>query len=149
MNPIKGSTPVPGYISASEIERINEPSDYLLTLFIEDDMKITVGALGKTFFRKGTYIYTGSAKGGLRVRVKRHLGVPGKKRWHIDHLTSVTSEKSIWWKPHEDEGECRSASELAERYEAVPGFGCSDCRCGSHLFWAGEERRFLQDQVQE
>jgi Uri superfamily endonuclease len=112
-----------------------------------DGCRQVVGSLGELEFRAGYYIYAGSAlgPGGLQ-RLHRHMSLSmGKKpRWHIDYLllsphfelagaVYVESEEKI---------ECAVAGRLGQ---GVPGFGCSDCSCSSHLFyredWPEEEIR--------
>ncbi|MEI6293024.1 MAG: GIY-YIG nuclease family protein [Methanomicrobiales archaeon] len=101
---------------------------------------IRVGALGHLVFPGGWHVYAGSAQGpgGLK-RVQRHisLAVSPKhtRRWHIDYLLGdvcVTLQSAI----------CAQTTrlvecELAKAIGGVPvtGFGCSDCRCSSHLFY--------------
>jgi sugar fermentation stimulation protein A len=118
-------------------------SDYLLVLYLENDTDIQVGSIGNIHFQEGTYIYTGSARSGLWRRVKRHLGRPEKKRWHIDHLTSISIRKAVWWRAHREDGECLAAELLGKEFSSIIGFGCSDCRCGSHLFYIGDDTSFL------
>ncbi len=36
--------------------------------------------------------------------------------------------------PGAERKECAIARELAARLDGIPGFGCSDCACPSHLF---------------
>ena len=71
---------------------------YLLQVILDRDTSVRVGSLGNMDFKKGTYFYIGSARKGLRARVKRHLS--GEKRlfWHIDYLLSSkgASIKTIW-----------------------------------------------------
>ena len=133
-----GST-VPGFKIAEDPSKINESADYVLILYYKEDFVVEVGALGKIMLKKGTYGYCGSAKAGLWGRVKRHFSDPLKKRWHIDHITHFSSGKSVIWKEHEDDGECKAAHHLSDKNECVAGFGCSDCSCRSHLFYLGEK----------
>jgi Uri superfamily endonuclease len=140
--------PVPGYTKLV-LERDQKVSaDYLLIIYMEEDISVDVGSLGTIQFQKGSYLYTGSAKAGLWGRVKRHLGSPEKIRWHIDRLTSLSNRKSVWWKHHRDNGECRAASILQAKYKNIDGFGSSDCKCPSHLFYAGKEPAFLKKQIE-
>lgn len=135
--------PVVGFELARDPALIDEPAVYLLVSFLERDAVLNAGALGELPLKKGAYIYTGSAKAGLRSRVLRHLEGIIAPRWHIDHLTQVATSKTVWWKPYGPDEECGAARELSERYEGIKGFGCSDCRCSSHLFHIGEQRDFL------
>jgi sugar fermentation stimulation protein A len=131
-------TPVIGFDPMKGPPYPSESADYLLLLYIDKENEIEVGALGSVVLKIGTYAYCGSAKAGLWGRVKRHLSDPVKKRWHIDHITPFSSEKKIFYKGYLDDGECRTAKILSIKNEGVKGFGCSDCKCGSHLFYMGE-----------
>lgn len=128
---------IPGYIVLDADHPEKGPGTYVLIFDIEEDMESEIGALGRIPFSRGTYAYVGSAKAGLWGRVKRHLGDPGKKRWHIDHLASLGKNRRIIWKVFRKGDECRTAENLNSKYPGIPGFGCSDCGCGSHLFFMG------------
>lgn len=60
---------------------------YILTVRLDSPRTVAVGALGTISFGAGTYIYAGSAMGGLDQRVSRHLRRDKPRRWHIDSLT--------------------------------------------------------------
>ncbi len=66
----------------------NEPGIYFLLIKLAISKEIVIGKLGSMQFRKGYYIYVGSAmgNGGLRARVGRHLSGQKKMHWHIDYL---------------------------------------------------------------
>lgn len=99
-----------------------------------------IGALGPVAFRRGWHVYVGSALGsGGLARLERHVslsrGKDRKPKWHIDYL-SCSDRFNLRYTVHaltEDRLECRLAGELGEPF--VPSFGCSDCRCPSHLFY--------------
>lgn len=131
-------TVVPGFISVEDPSEQNESADYILLLYFDEQIDVEVGALGRIMLKIGTYGYCGSAKAGLWGRVKRHLSDPLKRRWHIDHITHSSSGRSVLWKEHELKGECKAAEYLSAEHEGVKGFGCSDCRCRSHLFYIGD-----------
>jgi Uri superfamily endonuclease len=106
---------------------------------------ITIGSLGGTWFPQGWYVYCGSAQGpGGFARVRRHVrvfktGVPSPT-WHIDHLLSSPAFRlaaAVCIPGYDPETECHVASLLSGR--PCPGFGCSDCRCHSHLFFYPED----------
>lgn len=109
---------------------------YVLLLDLNSETELDVGALGRLRFESGRYCYTGSAMGGLDSRLARHLRSEKKVRWHIDRLTIAADRREAWESYPDPIPEC----ELARRAEAcgmVPvhdGFGCSDCRCRTHLF---------------
>lgn len=108
---------------------------YILILKLEEDTEILTGGLGKVYFRKGYYVYAGSAKKALTKRIERHARKRKKLFWHIDYLREKTSfYKCLPIRTGEDV-ECTLAADLKKVSNwSVPGFGCSDCSCGSHLF---------------
>jgi len=119
-----------------------EKGTYALIISLEMEASIAVGKLGRFTFPKGYYIYAGSALGGLRQRVQRHLrggggeGSTKKLRWHIDYLLQHAKVVEVWY--IEDSRECLWAStarEMPQGQILVPGFGSSDCRCPSHLIY--------------
>ncbi|RLG17650.1 GIY-YIG nuclease family protein [Nanoarchaeota archaeon] len=113
---------------------------YVLLIEVKKDLRIRIGKLGTIDFRKGTYAYVGSAQNSLEKRVERHLKRRKRRFWHIDHLLSNPHVKvlKVFWKEERREWECLLARKLGEKYEAVRGFGCSDCKCTSHLFKVGK-----------
>ncbi len=116
---------------------------YLLVLELTARMSVRVGAIGTIDFRPGYYVYCGSARKNLSARLARHRARNKKRRWHIDYLTSrreVRVESASVF-PHDGMTECGlySSALRPRKLEPVPGFGCSDCRCGSHLVFIGTE----------
>lgn len=113
---------------------------YCLCISVDDEIEVEVGALGWLGFPTGRYIYVGSALSGLDARVNRHVntsrGVHKAIRWHIDYLLKEPEVhiESVYVKQTDSKIECDIADEVAQRGEPVKGFGCSDCRCVSHLF---------------
>jgi Uri superfamily endonuclease len=109
---------------------------YVLLIQLSKDISIIVGAKGKIRFAKGLYAYVGSAQNGLETRIKRHLGKKKRKFWHIDYLLNNATSKVVktFYKQAARTDECTTAKEISQQGEAVIGFGCSDCKCRSHLF---------------
>ena len=111
---------------------------------MSEDFESMVGRLEEVFFKKGNYIYIGSAKGCLQLRLKRHLRKSKKIYWHIDYLLKsekiqisqvLVIPKSI---------ECKIADVFNEEItgELVKkGFGSSDCKCLSHLFYLKDREK--------
>ncbi len=117
---------------------------YLLILSVDSPVGIKVGALGRVEFRPGFYAYCGSARRGLSARLRRHAARRKKRRWHIDYLTSLTKGvdvKSALIFSFEEHTECRLNARVAASPGArqIRGFGCSDCKCASHLTFLGDE----------
>ncbi len=114
-----------------------ENGTYALLLMLQRSATIKVGSFNKIFFKKGGYVYVGSARRGLRARVGRHLAKKKKIHWHIDWVTTNRSAKVYKiWVSSVVGAECRLAAAIAEEAdEVVRGFGSSDCKCQSHLFY--------------
>jgi Uri superfamily endonuclease len=118
---------------------------YLLLIKLHDYASIKIGAMGKITFKRGYYIYVGSAMGKkgsttLLNRVKRHNRPKEQKatHWHIDYLlnSKISQIIQIYLIPSSDKIECYLASRLEETAEEIiPKFGCSDCSCVGHLFY--------------
>jgi sugar fermentation stimulation protein A len=121
----------------SYIEReAQDRGSYILVLSLAEDRFLDVGRLGRLFFRKGFYLYAGSAMANLTARMKRHLRRRKRFHWHIDWLRSIAEVRSVIPVRASARLECAIAQSLASRAAwSVPGFGCTDCRCDSHLFW--------------
>ncbi len=109
---------------------------YCLEMIVSADSEIKIGALGKIHFKKGKYVYVGSAMNSLEKRIGRHLQKNKKKHWHIDYLlanNNVKTEKAYFIESPK-KIECALANWIAEKGDLVNGFGYSDCKCNSHLF---------------
>ena len=123
---------------------------YALIIRLEKDVVLKIGALGKTSFQKGTYVYIGSAQTNLKQRVLRHLRKDKRFFWHIDYLLDSDEAKieKVLFSPGKKSLECEFAQELGLRGQPVNGFGCSDCRCVSHLFHI-EDCGFLLNKMKQ
>jgi sugar fermentation stimulation protein A len=113
----------------------HDRGNYVIVLRLRRDRRITVGGLGEVKFPKGYYCYAGSAKKDLIQRISRHRRLIKKKHWHIDFLrehaefVAGVPIRSGTDREHEIASAIRGIADWT-----VPGFGCSDCRCGTHLF---------------
>lgn len=114
------------------------PGCYALVLALGSTTHVDVGRLGPLELLPGYYIYVGSAfgPGGLRARLSRHWAGASRRYWHIDYLRAVSKPVSAWFQVQRESREHEWAAALARgrSLDAVPGFGCSDCRCVSHLY---------------
>ncbi|MDR1863636.1 MAG: DNA/RNA nuclease SfsA [Treponema sp.] len=114
-----------------------DAGNYLVLLELAGPRRIEIGALGTFGFKKGWYVYSGSAGKNLSARISRHLRKEGKKKhWHIDYLTPYAAGIKALPIMSCRNLECELAGEL-ERLggEPLKGFGSSDCRCAGHLFY--------------
>ncbi|MGZ7049923.1 MAG: GIY-YIG nuclease family protein, partial [Methanobacterium sp.] len=64
---------------------------YCLLINLNVDSEISVGKLGKLNFKKGFYVYVGSALNSIDARIKRHLKNDKKLFWHIDYLLTTSN----------------------------------------------------------
>jgi Uri superfamily endonuclease len=91
--------------------------------------RISIGKLGKVYFSNGYYVYVGS---GL-ARIERHYRTKKKIKWHIDYLLR---KARIVGFALSRKRECEVARSFLKEFPPVDNFGCSDCRCSSHLFYS-------------
>lgn len=115
---------------------------YVFVMRLREPQPVEVGALGVIDFPPGWYMYTGSARRGLRKRVERHWGLKQNLRWHMDYLaTAPTSEPvgAVVIPASAGAQECWLNQRIGEMFGGqvpAPKFGASDCRagCPAHLF---------------
>ena len=127
---IKSSLPVQG-------------GSYVLVLHSDSDDRINIGRLGSMKLRPGFYLYVGSAfgPGGLRARVGRHAAQRKPLRWHIDYLRAEIQLKAVVFsidRQRHEEGWSRQIQGWSDTSIPMPGFGASDSRASSHLYFLAE-----------
>jgi len=107
-----------------------------LIIDIKKNISPIIGTLGKINFKKGKYVYVGSAQNNLEKRIARHLKKKKRKFWHIDYLLAKKNVKVIntYYKKAGKREECKIACLLALTEKPIKNFGNGDCRCISHLF---------------
>ncbi|WP_456419321.1 DUF123 domain-containing protein [Methanocaldococcus infernus] len=113
----------------------DERGTYILKIKLKNGKVIKFGN-HERFFKKGYYFYVGSANGksiNLKNRIERHLRKEKNKFWHIDYLLEHGTIEDIYI--NNKSVECEVAKELSNILEPIKGFGCSDCKCVSHLFY--------------
>ncbi len=111
---------------------------YALIVRIGKEQTITVGKLGPINFKKGYFIYIGSALNSLEDRINRHRRRDKKLWWHIDYLLNEAKIVEVLILETTERLECVAARALQEHLDSVRNFGCSDCSCKSHLFYSEE-----------
>lgn len=115
-----------------------EPGTYCLILCADKPQPIQVGRWGMLDVRPGYYLYVGSAfgAGGVNARVSRHFRETQARHWHVDYLREVAAPIEVWCGYGSRDLEHRLAEILGGMHGvlSMPGFGCSDCKCESHLF---------------
>ena len=108
---------------------------YILMMKLNRDHVIEIGKQGIIPFKKGWYCYIGSGFNGLEQRIKRHLRSEKKTHWHIDYFLKEAALKVVFIKESNEKEECNVANNFSKRFTGISFFGCSDCRCPSHLFY--------------
>jgi Uri superfamily endonuclease len=118
----------------------DRPGTYALVLSAASAGRVRIGRLGEMIVTPGWhYIYIGSAfgPGGVRARIAHHARIALRPHWHIDHLRAATELDEIWYTHDPQHREHDWAEVIGAMRGAsipLPGFGCSDCACRSHLF---------------
>jgi sugar fermentation stimulation protein A len=134
--------------SLLEAEDQNQGS-YMLILHLPQESSVKTGGLGDILFRKGYYIYVGSAKKNLLQRVNRHLNRRKSFFWHIDYLRNQAASCLALPIRASADLEHDMAARLARIAPwQIPGFGSSDCSCGSHLFGMEDNPLHNEDFIQ-
>ena len=114
---------------------------YILLIKLPEQQTITIGSLNAIDFPRGYYAYVGSALGGLKSRLNRHLKGNKKPHWHIDYLLEKAAITDIIICETQERIECTIAQALKGQFDPISGFGASDCKCNSHLFFAAREMK--------
>ena len=110
---------------------------YCLIIYVKRKSQIKVGKkLGPIEFKKGIYVYIGSAMNSLEARLNRHLSDNKKLHWHVDYLLKDDNCKIIDIVYNIDKKvECDISQYLKTHAVGIKNFGCSDCSCESHLYY--------------
>lgn len=110
---------------------------YLLILYNDKPFTMEVGSLGERSFKRGYYVYVGSAMRGLEARIRRHLGKSKKLHWHLDYLLPGRMAHVKTYRIRRGErlegAVARGLLGICDDY--VPGFGSSDSEVVSHFFY--------------
>ncbi len=118
------------------VKKVILKGTYCLIIHVSNDITIQIGKLGSFDFGEGFYVYVGSALNSLESRLKRHLSKDKKLFWHVDYLLANSNVELVEIIFAVDNGkwEYALASEVGVEGVGIKGFGCSDCKCASHLF---------------
>ncbi|MEE9223468.1 MAG: GIY-YIG nuclease family protein [Thermoplasmata archaeon] len=116
---------------------------YCIAAFLPEDTDIEIAKLGTFSFRRGMYVYTGSALSSLEGRIGRHIGKEKKMKWHIDFFLEEAEALGFISIVSSKREECSINSKFLEEGEVLAkGFGSSDCGCPSHLVYLGDQPHF-------
>lgn len=127
----------------------HDRGSYIIIIRLARDGQIPIGGLGEVKFRKGYYLYVGSAMKDLSQRIARHRRLTKKKHWHIDYLREHADFAAGIPIRTSRDLECSLAGKLGTIADwQIPGFGSSDCSCATHLFGMSRdpihEQRFIK-----
>jgi sugar fermentation stimulation protein A len=112
-----------------------DQGSYILLLKLKERLNIDVGKLGRVSFKKGFYLYVGSAMANLSKRIDRHRHLRKQHHWHIDELRAAAEFHSVLAIRSSTRLECDIAKALLRIAQwRIPGFGSTDCGCDTHLF---------------
>lgn len=119
---------------------------YCLIIYVKRKTEIRIGSkLGLLEFKKGIYVYVGSAMNSLESRLKRHLSDDKKLHWHVDYLLKDDNSKILDIIYNIDKKvECDISEYLKTEAIGVKNFGCSDCDCESHLYYFKNRREAIE-----
>lgn len=112
---------------------------YMVVLFIERDKPVRIGTLGNILFKRGYYVYVGSAEKALKARIERHKRRRKKAYWHIDYLRNHCEIVTVLPVRSSERLECLMARDIEMIAQStIRGFGSSDCKCRGHLYYFSE-----------
>jgi Uri superfamily endonuclease len=117
-----------------------QPGTYALFLECKKSGPLRIGRLGVLELRRGFYVYLGSAfgTGGLASRIQHHRRMAISPHWHIDYLRAACDLVEVWFTTDAAPREhvwAKTVVRLPGACVPLPGFGSSDCRCETHLFF--------------
>jgi Uri superfamily endonuclease len=116
------------------------PGTYALVFRAKRKKRLIIGKLGILKLQPGYYVYVGSAfgPGGLKARIGHHRKSSGRRHWHVDYLSEHLAPDEVWYTndpTHREHHWSEVLSHTAGASIPLPGFGSSDCRCISHLYF--------------
>ncbi|MDT7864584.1 MAG: GIY-YIG nuclease family protein [Thermoproteota archaeon] len=121
---------------------------YILIIKIKKKFKTKIGKIGDIDFKKGYYLYIGSSKKTYKSRILRYLSKIKRKHWHIDYLITNKNAIIIGFILLLNKNECDiSKIFYNNKFKYVSKFGCSDCKCRSHLFYIGRNLKSLVTNI--
>lgn len=116
------------------------PGTYVVVYHSRQSQQITIGQWSTLQLQAGYYFYVGSAfgPGGINARVSRHWRREKSQRWHVDYLSAYCEAVGAWYShaPQRLEHQWAQALHGITAMRVIEGFGCSDCDCVTHLFYA-------------
>jgi Uri superfamily endonuclease len=121
---------------------------YILIIKSKKNFKIKIGKIGEVYFKKGYYLYIGSSKKTYKSRILRYLNKIKRKHWHIDYLIINKNIIIIGFILLLNKNECDISNTLYNnKFKYINKFGCSDCKCKSHLYYVGRDLKSLATNI--
>ncbi len=121
----------------------SRPGTYAMVFRSRRKVRVRVGRWGHLATEPGYYIYIGSAfgPGGVSARVERHCRQDKREHWHIDYLREAVEPvfTLYCYSPIHLEHDWAQSIMKMKSITVIEGFGSSDCRCKSHLFYMPDE----------
>ncbi len=120
---------------------------YGLVIFLNKNSEILISKK-RLNFKKGYYIYVGSALNNLDKRIERHKSGNKKLRWNIDYFLNYSKIISVKKFLTNKKIECLLSNKINKLADnSVRGFGCNDCRCRSHLYYFSKNPEKLIKEI--
>lgn len=117
---------------------------YCLIINVDGKMELKIGKLGKIKFKRGYYVYVGSAMNSLKSRIRRHLSEDKKLHWHVDYLLKKAKIRDVIYNESTRKIECELSEYISKKTDGIKGFGCSDCECESHLYYFKTKKEAIE-----
>ena len=118
---------------------------YCLIIKLAKTSEIKIGKKpGKIEFKKGYYVYVGSAMNSLIARIERHLSDDKKMHWHVDYLLKKAEITDVVYNESKRKIECDLSQYISTKAEGIKDFGCSDCECESHLYYFKNKKEAIK-----
>ncbi len=119
---------------------LKDSGSYIIILYVKKAIIVNIGKIGRIDFKKGYYLYVGSAKTNLAKRIERHKRRKKKIFWHIDYLR----DKAEFYASIPILSIVHLECHIADRLKGIADwtidrFGSSDCSCETHLFGMHED----------
>jgi sugar fermentation stimulation protein A len=113
----------------------SDVGSYLLIFSNPRSISLQVGSLGQKRFKKGYYVYCGSALKGIQQRLSHHLKIKKNPHWHIDYITPkpMTLMKTYRIRRPDPIEEPLAEALVTISDDYIQGFGSSDSKAISHL----------------
>ncbi len=119
---------------------------YCLIIRVTKKTKLKIGKLGEIEFKRGNYIYVGSAMNSLESRLNRHLRDDKKLHWHVDYLLKNQNCRivEIIFNESDKKVECELSHFIERHAPSIKNFGCTDCKCESHLYYFKNKKSAIE-----